>query len=103
MNSAELKQVVEQRSDSSAVLGRIACNLKGGGDAAQSHSDDRQFTISWQELEGFRRCTIGAAGGKSFLARLDLHDNATVRADIREPCSLMISPDDDLLCLTRLP
>jgi hypothetical protein len=75
--------------------------LKSDQPIEQSQADGRNLTVRWQEFGGYWRCTITAADTPHFLARVDLHDNSTVRVETREPCSVTISQEDDLLCLTR--
>ena len=100
MTPQELKELVDQPSTDPAVLGRLACNLKSDH-AEQKNTDDRQFEVHWQEQGDFWRCTIAARGSQGYLARVDLHDNSSVRLDAREPCSITVSTEDELLCVTR--
>ena len=100
MTSQELKQIVEQRATDPAVIGRLACNLRSD-QAEQKNADDRQFQVHWQEQGDFWRCTVTPVSGSGYLARVDVHDNSSVRVEAREPCSVTISKEDDLLCLTR--
>lgn len=100
MTSQDLKQIVEQRSTDPAILGRLACNLRSN-QAEQNNADNRQFEVRWQEQGDFWRCTIVPVGSSSYLARVDLHDNSSIRLDAREPCSITVSTEDELLCLTR--
>lgn len=108
MTSAELKEIVEQRPNDPTVLGRIASTLKGEGSVEQHHADGLTFAVQWQELGGYWRCTIapdvaggGSADGTRKLARIDLHENGTVRVEANQPLSVTVSQEDDLLCLTR--
>lgn len=101
MTSAELKEIVEQRANDSAVLGRLACNLRSDEPVEQHQADGVPLTVHWQDLGGYWRCAITRGDGPDYVARVDVHDNSTVRIEAREACSVTISPDDDLLCLTR--
>lgn len=101
MTSAELKLIVDQASPDPAIVGRLACNLRSNAPVEQSHKDQRELHVQWQELGGMWRCTITPEGSPGYLARVDLHDGTAVRVEAREPCSITISPDEDLLCMTR--
>jgi hypothetical protein len=101
MTSAELKQIVDQPTPDPAIVGRLACNLRADQPLEQNHKDQTQLHVHWQELGGLWRCTITPEGSPSYLARVDLHDGTAVRIEAREPCAITISPDDDLLCMTR--
>lgn len=101
LKQSELKQIVEQPLNDPAVAGRIASNLRTDEGVEQKHLDHRTFEVQWQELGGFWRCTVTSPGAPGYLARIDLHENATVRVEAREPCSVTVSPEDDVLCLTR--
>ena len=35
------------------------------------------------------------------LVQVDIHENATVRVDVFEPCRVTVSPEEGFLCLTR--
>lgn len=52
-------------------------------------------------MAGLWRCTITPEGSPSYLAPVDLHDATAVRIETRESCATTLSPDDDLLCMTR--
>jgi hypothetical protein len=100
MTSLELAEIVEQRMDDPAVVGRLACNLRRNEPMEQCHRDERKLSISWQDSGDFWRCTIIAEGAQR-VAQVDLHENATVRIDVFEPCRVTVSPEDGILCLTR--
>ncbi len=101
MTSAELKEIVEQRPNDPAVVGRIASNLQGDGAVEQQHHDGVTFAVEWQDLGGYRRCTIASHEGSRRLARIDVHENGTVRVEADQPLAVTVSQEDDLLCLTR--
>jgi hypothetical protein len=102
MTSLELTEIVDQRMNDPAVLGRLACNLRRNDPVQQRHHDDRQFSVSWQDSGDFWRCTISSNENSSRrLAQVDLHENSTVRIDVFEPCRVTVSPEDGILCLTR--
>lgn len=101
MTSAELKRIVDQESPDPAIVGRLACNLRSDQPVEQNHKDRKELQVHWQELGGLWRCTITPGDSQSYLARVDLHDGKAVRIEAREPCSITISPDEDLLCMTR--
>lgn len=101
MNAEELKAVVEQRMTDPTVLGRLACNLRGGGFVEQRHHDGRAFKVTWEDDGDYWRCTVSDDGNSVTLAQIDLHDNQTVRSDVFEPCRVTVSPEEGLLCVTR--
>ena len=103
MNTEELKEVVNQQLDDPFVLGRIACNLRSNDGVEQRHHDKRDFDVFWRRSDAFWRCTFFLDQDTELcLAQIDIHDDATVRVESYEPCSITISPEDGILCLTRL-
>ena len=102
MNAFELKEIVEQRMADPFVLGRLACNIHDNHLVEQRHHDKQKFSVFWRDTGEFWRCTIFFDHDAELcLAQIDLHKDATVRVEIWEPCSVTISPEDSLLCLTR--
>jgi hypothetical protein len=102
MTSLELSAIVDQRMTDPAVLGRLACNLHRDDLLEQRHNDNRHFTVVWQDSGDFWRCIISSDDKTSPpLAQVDLHENATVRIEISEPCRVTVSPEEGFLCLTR--
>jgi hypothetical protein len=102
MTALELSAIVDQRMTDPAVLGRLACNLHSNDVLEQRHNDNRHFTVSWQDSGDFWRCIIASDDQASpLLARVDIHENATVRIETYEPCRVTISPEEGFLCLTR--
>ena len=102
MTAAELSEIVDQRKEDPNVLGRVACNLRSSNPVAQRHEDDHCLKVAWRESGDSWRCTISSDGdsGKT-LAQVDIHENATVRVDVSEPCRVTISPEEGILVLTR--
>lgn len=102
MTPLELTEIVDQRMNDPAVLGRLACNLRRSDQVSQRHHDDRQFSVAWQDAGDFWRCTIAAEEDASRrLAQVEIHENSTVRIDVFEPCRVTVSPEEGLLCVTR--
>lgn len=100
MTLGELKEIVDQRSNQPSVLGRLACNLHSN-ECEQRHSDGRNLAVQWENFGGFWRCIVSSPGAQGHLAKVDVHDNATVHVEACEPCSITVSPEDGVLCLTR--
>jgi len=85
-----------------AVIGRLACNLRNNDLVVQRHHDDRNLQVAWSDSGDFWRCTISSDQQAAHpLAQIDLHENATVRVEIFEPCRVTVSPEEGILCLTR--
>jgi len=109
MTSAELDEIASQRLNDPAVLGRLACNLRSSRVIAQRHHDGLRLGVVWHDSGDFWRCTIfsseeaaaGENGAADRMAQIDIHENATVRMDVFEPCRVTISPEEGILCLTR--
>jgi hypothetical protein len=102
MTSLELNEIVAQRVDDPAVLGRLACNLRSNDPVEQRHHDGRQFDLVWRDSGDFWRCTISSQGNAGRrLAQVDLYENSTMRMDVFEPCRVTISPEEGFLCVTR--
>jgi hypothetical protein len=102
MTAQELNEIVDQRLSDPSVLGRLVCNLRSSDEIHQRHNDPRKFAVRWQDCGDFWRCTVTDADAPALrLAQIDLHENATVRADVFEPCRVTISPEEGFLCLTR--
>ncbi len=102
MTSLELTEIVDQRMNDPAVLGRLACNLRRNDEVQQRHHDDRQFSVDWHDAGDFWRCTISSRENAARrLAQVDVHENSTVRIDAFEPCRVTISPEEGFLCVTR--
>lgn len=102
MTSLELNEIADQRMSDPKVLGRIVCHLRSNDPVVQRHHDDQSYSVQWQDAEDFWRCTISANGNPSHhIAQVDLHDNATIRADLFEPGRITVSPEEGILCLTR--
>jgi hypothetical protein len=80
----------------------LACTLRSNDLVEQRHHDDRKLNISWQNSGDFWLCTIFSDEKTTTrLAQVDIHENATVRVEIFEPCHMTISPEEGFLCLTR--
>jgi hypothetical protein len=102
MTAPELKEIVEQQMDNPCILGRLACNLRSDDLVEQRHHDERKLCVSWANRGDSWRCTIFLDEVTELcLVQVDLHNNSTVRVEAWEPCSITISPEDNLLCLTR--
>jgi hypothetical protein len=91
MTSEQLKEIVDQRLRDPHVLGRIACNLR---------EDQHLFKVSWEDCGDFWRATVLEDGGAK-LAQVDVHENGTTRVDAFAPARVTVSPDEELLCITR--
>ena len=101
MTNEELVNVVEQRMADPTVLGRLACNLRSADGVQQKHHDDRAFDVEWQDDGDYWRCIVSERGSAKPLVQVDLHENATVRADVFAACRVTVSPEDGILCVTR--
>lgn len=101
MTSLELTEIVDQRMTDPSVIGRLACNLRSNDEVQQRHHDNRQLNANWQDCGDYWRCIVSDAKGPRPLAQVDLHENATVRVEVFEPCRVTVSPEDGILCLTR--
>lgn len=102
MNTQELKEIVNQQMNDPFVLGRIVCNLRSNDLVEQQHHDKCDFEVFWRKSDMFWRCTIFLNKNTELcLAQIDLHDDMTVRVESYKPCSITISPEDGILCLTR--
>ena len=102
MTALELTEIVDQRMADPTVLGRLACNLRSSDLIEQRHHDDRKLSLDWQDEGDSWRCTIYSSEKRERLtAQVFLHENATVRIESYEPCRVTISPEDNILCLTR--
>jgi hypothetical protein len=101
MTSYELLEIANQRLDDPTVLGRLATNLFSEESVQQRSKDDRTLTLSWHEHGDLWRCTISDQATDKRIAQIDIHENATTRIDVFEPCRVTISRDEGILCLTR--
>jgi hypothetical protein len=101
MNHIELGEIVEQRMSDPKVLGRIACNLRDGHDIVQRHHDDSKFEVSWQDAGDYWRCVVTEATTTRRLVQVDLHENGTTRIETDAPCRVTVSPEDNILSVTR--
>lgn len=102
MTSLELTEIVNQRMADPHVLGRLACNLRTSDGVQQRHEDGRQLRVEWEDAGDYWRCLISSEGSSEpYLARVDLHENGTVRMESFEPCRVTVSPEEGILCLTR--
>lgn len=101
MTEQELMDVVEQRMADPTVLGRIACNLRSTAPVQQRHHDAHSFNVEWEDDGDYWRCTITDCKSASRLVQVDIHENRTIRADVYASCRVTISPEEDLLCVTR--
>jgi hypothetical protein len=102
MTAHELKEIVEQGMDEPGILGRLACNLHSDDLVEQRHHDKRRLSVLWRNTGEYWRCTIYLDEDTDLcLIQVDLHKDSTVRVEAYEPCSVTISPEDNLLCLTR--
>lgn len=102
MDQQELSGIVEQRMDDPAIIGRLACNLRSDVAVSQNHRDGRNFEVSWRNAGGWWRCTVFFdKEDDRCLAQIDLHNDGTIRIELWEPCSVTVSPEDGILCLTR--
>jgi hypothetical protein len=100
MTSEQLKEIVDQRLRDPHVLGRIACNLREEAPVEQKHHDQHLFKVSWEDCGDFWRATVLEDGGAK-LAQVDVHENGTTRVDAFAPARVTVSPDEELLCITR--
>ena len=101
MTSLELTEIVDQRMTDPSVLGRLACNLRSNDLVQQRHHDNKQLVASWQDCGDFWRCTVSEEKASKLQAQVDIHENATVRVEVSEPCRVTVSPEEGILCLTR--
>lgn len=102
MTAVELAEIVDQRKEDPNVLGRLACNLHSSNPVAQRHEDGRSLLVTWRESGDSWRCTISYEGDAGRpLAQVDIHENATVRLDVFEPCRVTVSREEGILVLTR--
>jgi hypothetical protein len=103
MTRSELKQLVKQGINEPFTLGRLACVLRDNDLVEQQHHDARTLVVFWRDAVDFCRCTIFLDEDTELcLAQVDLHKDSTVRMEMYEPCSITVSPSDNLLCLTRI-
>lgn len=103
MDQAYLDEIVEQRLNDPGVLGRLACPLRRNELVAQRHHDSKSLRVFWRNRGDHWRCTVFMDEVSELcLIQVDIHDDGSVRVESWEPCSVTVSPDDDLLCLTRL-
>ena len=102
MASLQLTEIVDERMNDPAVLGRLACGLRSNDLVKQRHHDDLTLGLQWQNSGDFWRCIITPEkGATGRLAQVDLHENATIRILIFQPCDVTISTEEGFLCLTR--
>jgi hypothetical protein len=101
MTSHELLEIANQRLEDPTVLGRLATNLFSEESAQQRSKDDRTLALTWQELGDLWRCIVSDPASDKRIAQIDIHENATTRIDVFEPCRVTISRDEGILCLTR--
>jgi len=101
MTELELGEIVEQRMTDPKVLGRIACNLRDEKTVVQRHHDQQSFTVTWRDAGDYWRCVIADAMGDVVLVQVDLHENHTLRIEVGSPCRVTVSPEDDILSVTR--
>jgi hypothetical protein len=102
MKALELKEIVEKGMDNPWILGRLACNLRSNDLVEQRHHDKRKLRVCWRNTGEFWRCTIFLDQDTELcLVQVDLHNDSSVRVEAFEPCSVTISPEDGLFCLTR--
>lgn len=102
MTPAELKEIVEQEMHHPDILGRLAYPLRNDKLVEQRHHDGRDLDVIWRNAGDSWRCTIFLDRATDLcLVQVDLRTDSTVRVEAYEPCSVTISPQDDLLCLTR--
>lgn len=102
MTLLQLAEIANQRMSDPEVLGRFACNLRSSEEVAQRHHDGKRLGVAWQDAEDFWRCTIFADGDPSQrLVQVDIHENATIRADLFAPGRITVSPEEGILCFTR--
>ena len=102
MTSQELIEVVNDRMTDPRVLGRLACNLRSSDLVQQRSVDGRTLEIAWKDTGDTWRATVTYAGQpEQRVAQIDLNENSSFRVEAFEPCSVTISPEDTLLCLTR--
>jgi hypothetical protein len=102
MTQQELQEVVDQRMSDPRVLGRMACNLRSSDHLEQRHHDGRTLRIDWRDTGDTWRALVAYADNPTQrIAQIDLNENSSVRVEAFEPCSVTISPEDTLLCLTR--
>jgi hypothetical protein len=100
MTSEQLKEIVDQRMRDPHVLGRVACNLRSSTPVEQTHHDERLFQVAWEDYGDFWRAIVTENGGAK-LAQVDVHENGTTRVDAFSPARVTVSPEEELLCITR--
>lgn len=101
MTSVELNEIVEQRMGDPTVLGRIVCNLRQSDTLVQRHHDENRFCVAWQDAGDYWRCTVVEQATGRRLTQVDIHENATLRIEADAPCRITVSPEDDILSITR--
>ncbi len=101
MTRLELDEIIEQRMTDSRVVGRIACNLRDAHDVVQRHHDGATFSLAWQDAGDYWHCIITNQANALRLMQVDLHENGTVRMETDEPCRVTVSPEDNILSVTR--
>jgi hypothetical protein len=101
MTNEELKDVAEQKMTNPNVVGRVASALRDGSRVEQRHHDGRKFRVLWEDDGDSWRCTVTDENTAAKLMQIDIHENGTVRADAFAPCRVTVSPEEDLLCVTR--
>jgi hypothetical protein len=97
----ELHQIVDERMHDPGILGCIASNLRSSDAAEQQHHGDGRLKVEWRDCGDFWECTIADDGQAKPVAKVNLHDNATVRIETFAPCRVTISQEEGFLCLTR--
>ena len=102
MNKDALETIVQQRLDQPSILGRLACALRQNDLVSQQHHDGKVLNVVWRNRGDHWRCTIFLNQATDLaLAQIDLHTDGTLRVEAWEPCSVTVSPGEDLLVLTR--
>ncbi len=102
MNKDALETIVQQRLDQPSVLGRLACPLRRDDLVAQQHHDGKLLDVVWRNRGDHWRCTIFLNKATDLaLAQVDVHSDRSVRVEAWEPCSVTVSPGENLLVLTR--
>jgi hypothetical protein len=105
MSKPDLQGIVRKGLDDPSILGRLACFLYDDESVVQEHRDGRKLFVFWREQIGHWRCTIfnseDVENNDTALAQVDIYADGTVRVEVWSPCSITVSPTEDVLSLTR--
>lgn len=103
MTDLTLQEIIEQGLQSDGILACLACHLMDDDSVVQSHRDDLHLKVYWRQRQNHWRRTIFPDVAMDIcFAQIDIHDDGTVRVESSEPCSIQVSREDDVLCVTRI-